>query len=143
MRTMPAARPAATSTELTAIERIVTMRGRRGRGGSGAATDVGGEGHSGDGAPAEPPRSDGEPPGNIASVVSTFLVTLTIVVLAIGGATAVAIKDPDQPATLRTRRRRARPPARQPKVAARAPVPQPAAPRMMTVPATHEAGMGF
>src|SRR5947209_3982950 len=112
MRTMPAPSPAATRTELIAIDTIVTTRDRRGRGGSGVAADDGGTGHSGGGFQAGTPRSAGVgPPGNIESLVSTFFVTLTVVVLAIGGAMAVAIKDPDQPATLRAHRPRApRPP---------------------------------
>lgn len=61
----------------------------------------------------------------------TLLVTVVVVGLALAGAVAVAVKDPEQPATLRTRKPRARvakpavvKPAKRPRVAAgRAPAP--------------------
>ncbi len=51
-------------------------------------------------------------PGTVARVVSTSLVTLAVVVAAIGFALALAVGEPDQPATLR--RSRDRKPARLP-----------------------------
>lgn len=58
-------------------------------------------------------------PGTVARVVSTSLVTLAVVVAAIGFALALAVGEPDQPATLR--RSRDRKPARLP---ARLPAPR-------------------
>jgi hypothetical protein len=88
--------------------------------------------------------------------VSTFLQTLAVVVISIAAATAIAVKDPDQPATLRNpkrrdeakrhadtrtlRIRRERSP-RPPRLVPRNAEPSPAA-RPLRVPATVEVG-GF
>jgi hypothetical protein len=81
-------------------------------------------------------------PGNIASPVLTFLVTLTVVVLAIAGAMVVAINDPDQPAMLRAHKVRTKRPPRPPRVARPKPVRQPAMTRVITAAAPQEAGVG-
>ena len=106
--------------------------------------DPGAEGGGGGGA-----TTTGIPQaGTIESLVSTFLVTLTVVGLAIVGAMAVAVGDPDQPATLRARRPRAPRPARTPSRSARValptavPAPLPA-PDMTTVAVGQDAGVGF
>lgn len=88
--------------------------------------------------------------------MSTFLQTLAVVVISIAAATAVTVKDPDQPATLREPKRRdgnerhgaKRPvkirrerPVRSPRLV-RGPTEPAAAARPLKVPATVEAG-GF
>jgi ABC-type dipeptide/oligopeptide/nickel transport system permease subunit len=74
--------------------------------------------------------------------VLTFFVTLIVVVLAIAGAIAVAISDPNQPATLRPRPGRIKRPAWPRKVAAPKPVRQPAVTRVITTAAPQEMGGG-
>lgn len=88
--------------------------------------------------------------------MSTFLQTLAVVVISIAAATALTVKDPDQPATLRDAKRRDRakphrakpPPAARRERAPRGPrlLPHPAdtasAVRPLKVPATVEGG-GF
>lgn len=74
--------------------------------------------------------------------MSTLLVTLTVVGLAIAGAMAVAIKDPNQPATLRAHRPRAPRPPRPRKAPAPATIRQRATTRVVAVPATPDASVG-
>jgi hypothetical protein len=69
--------------------------------------------------------------------VSTFLVTVLVVAMSIAAAVTLALNDPDQPATLRIRKRRERraprPPANRPRHASRpAPASTPTAGPLLT-----------
>ena len=111
------------------MAKIVTTRARRDRGGGGGhACGTGVDG--------------GGQPDSIDSLVFTLLVTLTVVGLAIAGAMAVAIKDPNQPATLRAPRPRASRPARPRRTPAPRPVRQAAPTRVVSVPATADVSIG-
>ena len=90
----------------------------RTRGGRDLSCGGGGGGGDAEATPGGVPQ-----PGTIESLVSTFLVTLTVVGLAIVGAMAIAVRDPDQPATLRTHRPRAQRAPRTPTRPAPPPVP--------------------
>lgn len=72
----------------------------------------------------------------------TLLVTLTVVGLAIAGAMAIALKDPDQPATLRIATPRASKPPRPRKIPTASTVRQRAATRIVSVPAPPDVGVG-